>query len=143
MTLIAFPTPVSKGRSSAAHNHAEKPRGAKLVTKTPALTVTVLPPDANGGAPVRELRLTGREAWCLNELVRAGSAGITSIDYPGARLSHYIFRLRLLGIVIATTSETNAGAFGGTHGRYQLCSRVRVVSSTGLGPNPQTKLVLP
>jgi hypothetical protein len=143
MTIITFPTPVSKGQSAATHNEAEKLRGAKRVTKTPALTVTVLPPDANGGAPVRELRLCGRDAWCLNELVRAGSAGITSISYPGARLSHYIFRLRLLGIDIGTTSEVNAGAFGGTHGRYQLRSRVRIISSTGLGANPQTKVVLP
>jgi hypothetical protein len=142
MTLIAFPTPVSKGRSSAAPNDAEKPRGAKLVTKTPALTVTVLPPDADGGAPVRELRLTGREAFALDALVRAGAAGCTPLHNPAPRWSDYIFKLRHRGISIETMQERHSGAFAGRHGRYVLKSRVRVIKSVGLGGNPQERVSL-
>jgi hypothetical protein len=94
------------------------------------LKVVAFPPEG-ADAPRRDLALYGREAWCLNELVRAGAQGITSLAYPGARLSHYVFCLRRHGLAIDTTSEANTGAFNGTHGRYTLKSRVRIVSAVG------------
>lgn len=104
------------------------------MTKKAALSLkaVALPPEG-ADAPRRDLALYGREAWCLNELVRAGTQGITSLAYPGARLSHYVFCLRRQGLAIDTASEANTGAFSGKHGRYTLKSRVRIVSAVGLG----------
>ena len=99
---------------------------------SPSLTVVAFPPEG-ADAPRRDLALNGREAWCLNELVRAGTQGITSLAYPGACLSHYVFCLRRHGLAIDTASEANTGAFSGTHGRHTLKSRVRIVSAVGLG----------
>lgn len=70
---------------------------------------------------------TGRDAWTLDELVRAGERGITPIDNPAPRLSHYVFRLRKSGLVIETKEEKHAGAYPGTHGRYVLRTPVNVV----------------
>ena len=105
---------------------ADRPKKA-----APSLKVVALPPEGTDDQTC-DLALYGREAWCLNELVRAGAQGITSLTYPGARLSHYVFCLRRHGLAIDTASEANAGAFGGTHGRYTLKSRVRIVSAIGL-----------
>jgi hypothetical protein len=96
------------------------------------LTVSILPDDGSDTSP-RELTLESRDAWCLNELLRAGMRGITASAYPGARLSHYVFCLRGQGIAIDTVSEANTGAFGGTHARYILRSRVGILCSKGLG----------
>ena len=125
--------------------NAEKADGtAKAHTRpgTPSLKIVALPPEG-ASAPTRELSLFGREAWCLNELVRAGIAGITARQFPGARISHYVFCLRGQGLAIETKSEANTGAFAGSHGRYTLQSRVRIIRSTGLGENPQSRQALP
>ena len=108
---------------------------------TTALKVVAFPPEG-ADAPRRDLALYGREAWCLNELVRAGAQGITSLAYPGARLSHYVFCLRRHGLAIDTANEANTGAFSGTHGRYTLRSGVRIVSAVGLGETGAAHAVL-
>lgn len=69
----------------------------------------------------------GRFAWTLNELVTAGQKGITSLENPAPRISHYVMILRRSGVTITTEDERHAGAFGGTHGRYRLAVPVTVL----------------
>ncbi|MCV0395919.1 MAG: hypothetical protein K5872_06645 [Rhizobiaceae bacterium] len=75
--------------------------------------------------------MVGREAWALQNLVRAGEAGCTPIDTPGPRWSHYVFLLRKRGIVVETIHESHGGPFAGTHARYVLRSRVRILDEIG------------
>ncbi|WP_426612241.1 winged helix domain-containing protein [Bradyrhizobium sp. McL0616] len=74
------------------------------------------------------LTFTGREAWTLRRLIEAGSRGVTTIDYPAPRWSHYIFKLRRAGLTISTEYEPHRGSFPGTHGRYRLETPVIVVA---------------
>jgi hypothetical protein len=73
------------------------------------------------------LTFTGREAWTLRRLLEAGSAGVTTIDHPAPRWSHYIFKLRTAGLDITTNYERHTGPFPGTHGRYRLKTPVTVL----------------
>lgn len=77
--------------------------------------------------PLVRLRVEGREAWTLCRLLDAGERGITSFENPAPRLSHYIYKLRGLGLRIETREETHGGDFGGKHGRYRLRSRITIV----------------
>ncbi|UPJ41946.1 hypothetical protein IVB40_32500 [Bradyrhizobium sp. 40] len=70
----------------------------------------------------------GREAWTLRHLVNAGPRGLTTIDHPAPRWSHYIFKLRRAGLTITTEYEPHRGSFPGTHGRYRLETSVVVVA---------------
>lgn len=70
----------------------------------------------------------GREAWTLRQLVTAGSVGVTTLDRPAPRWSHYVFKLRKAGLVISTDRESHGGTFPGSHGRYRLETPVTVVS---------------
>jgi hypothetical protein len=74
-----------------------------------------------------ELQAAGRDAWALMRLVNAGKTGITSLDNPAPRLSHYIFKLRRMGVNISTEYEVHKGDYSGEHGRYKLQSPVRIV----------------
>ena len=51
------------------------------------------------------LTFIGREAWTLRRLLDAGSAGVTTIDHPAPRWSHYIYKLRRAGLTISTEYE--------------------------------------
>jgi Winged helix domain len=62
----------------------------------------------------------GREAWTLRRLVEAGRRGVTTIDYPAPRWSHYVYQLRKAGLSISTDYESHKGDFPGKHGRYRL-----------------------
>lgn len=78
-------------------------------------------------APVPEitpLTLTKRAEFFLEEMLAAGSEGITTIDYPGVRVGDAIFKLRKAGVVIDTAYEQHGGEFSGSHGRYLLRSRI-------------------
>lgn len=72
------------------------------------------------------VRLTGRVAWALSQLLQAGEKGVTPIDTPGPRWSGYVHELRRLGIVVQTIHERHAGPFPGTHARYVLRSVVTI-----------------
>ncbi|MBA3903521.1 MAG: hypothetical protein C0522_07600 [Rhodocyclaceae bacterium] len=74
----------------------------------------------------------GRFAWTLNELVQAGPKGITSLENPAPRISHYIMILRRAGVNISTEDERHPGSFSGRHGRYRLEVPVTVLE-TGRG----------
>ncbi|QDM15179.1 winged helix domain-containing protein [Tardiphaga sp. vice278] len=69
----------------------------------------------------------GRDAWTLRHLIRAGSVGLTTIDHPAPRWSHYVFRLRKAGLVISTDYEPHTGDYPGTHGRYRLETYATIV----------------
>lgn len=71
---------------------------------------------------------TGRQAWMLRKLINAGAAGVTLLDHPAPRGSHYVYMLRKAGLNISTTNEPHEGPFPGTHGRYRLEIPVTVVA---------------
>ena len=71
----------------------------------------------------------GRDLWALRQLIAAGEKGCTPITHPAPRWSHYIWKLRALGIVIETIHEPHGGAYPGSHGRYVLHSNVRFAGS--------------
>lgn len=77
------------------------------------------------GAPER--KFVGRFAWALSELIRAGQKGVTPIERPAPRWSHYVFRLRRDGVGIATVEEPHGGSYAGRHARYVLTTPVVVV----------------
>jgi hypothetical protein len=78
------------------------------------------------------MNLTGRDAWALNELMRAGKRGCTPIDNPAPRWSAYIFKLRRqYGLNIETIHEGHGGDFPGNHARYVLRSPVRILDHYG------------
>jgi hypothetical protein len=86
-----------------------------------ATTLKIRLPDGS------QQSFAGREAWTLRRLVDAGSAGVTTIDHPAPRWSHYIYKLRRAGLVITTDYEGHKGDFPGTHGRYRLETPVTVI----------------
>ena len=73
------------------------------------------------------LAVKGRVAWTLNELLRAGTRGVTPIERPAPRWSDYVFKLRKAGVVVETIDERHGGTYSGDHGRYVLRSPVVVV----------------
>jgi len=76
----------------------------------------------------REIRLSGRNAWALCELIRTGKRGCTPLDTPGPRWSAYVFNLRHeYDLKIETINEPHKGPYPGTHARYVLQSIVSVV----------------
>lgn len=90
------------------------------------LTLTVAIDD---NAPVT---ITGRDAWALRELMRAGNRGCTPIDNPAPRWSAYVFKLRRkFGVDIETIHEGHGGSYPGTHARYILRSPVSTFGHEG------------
>jgi len=74
------------------------------------------------------MRLEGRVAWAMKQLVNAGKGGCTPITHPGPRWSDYVFKLRALGFVIETVHESHSGQFPGHHARYILRTSVSVLN---------------
>lgn len=79
------------------------------------------------GEPVVERIFRGREAWTLEELLKAGATGVATVERPAPRWSHYVHMLRKAGVHIETEHEKHEGAFPGTHGRYRLAQEVEVI----------------
>ena len=77
-------------------------------------SITVRLPDGS------QQTFVGRDAWALRQLMASGKSGVTPIDNPAPRWSHYVYKLRQGGIVISTEHVAHAGPFPGTHGRYRL-----------------------
>lgn len=71
---------------------------------------------------------TGRDAWCLARLIEAGEKGVTPIERPAPRWSHYVYKIRRAGLNVETITEGHRGAYSGTHARYRLQSDVEVLS---------------
>jgi hypothetical protein len=78
-------------------------------------------------------RFEGRSAWTLLRLIEAGDRGVTPLESPAPRWSHYVFVLRREGIVIETIEERHGGPYAGRHGRYLLRSPVVILDQQGLG----------
>lgn len=78
-----------------------------------------------------EIWVKGRDRWALDRLINSGRKGCTPITQPAPRWSHYIWRLRGMGVEIETVTEQNFGAFPGTHGRYVLHSTVSQIEEGG------------
>lgn len=75
-----------------------------------------------------ERSLKGRYAWTLDALISAGEKGITPIERPAPRWSHYVDILRdREGLHIETIEERHSGPYRGTHGRYVLRTPVQIV----------------
>lgn len=79
----------------------------------------------------KQQTFAGREAWALRHLVNAGRAGVTTLSQPAPRWSHYIYKLRGAGLVIATDYEQHSGEFPGNHGRYRLETVLAVLEGDG------------
>ena len=72
--------------------------------------------------------VTGRYAWTLAALIAAGEKGITPIERPAPRWSHYVDVLRDRdGLVIETIEERHGGPFKGWHGRYVLRTPIEIL----------------
>lgn len=74
------------------------------------------------------LSTTGREAWCLAQLISTGSVGVTPIERPAPRWSDYVFRLRKRGLPVQTIDEAHGGVYRGHHARYRLDVPLLVIS---------------
>lgn len=102
------------------------PGGETMTPPITSLHVRLLAGRFNTGN--REIELTGRMAWALSRLVDAGKAGCTPITEPaGPRWAAYIFKLRGLGLDIATHHVPHDGDFAGCHGKYILQSEIEVI----------------
>lgn len=71
----------------------------------------------------------GRYAWTLARLIEAGARGVTPIERPAPRWSHYVMILRREGLNIETLDIPNSGPFKGTHGRYLLHTPCRIIET--------------
>ena len=81
------------------------------------------------GDAIRIGTVVGRDAWALQELVRACQVGCTPITTPGPRWSGYVHNLRHEhGLAIETLHERHGGPFQGRHARYVLRSDVQLLS---------------
>jgi hypothetical protein len=80
----------------------------------------------NGGEPHT---FKGRVAWCLHALALAGERGVTPIERPAPRWSHYVWCLRGEGVAVETIHEGHAGAYSGTHARYVLRCPVEILGT--------------
>ena len=78
-----------------------------------------------------EKTLTGRNAWALAELIKAGEKGCTPMDNPAPAWAAYVQNLRAMGFDIETITEPHGGPFKGHHGRYVLHSDVTVIEWVG------------
>lgn len=96
----------------------------KVLKHTSSLRVEILGPNSQALSTVT---LVGREAWTCRLLLQAGKQGISSLNHPGARLSHYIFRLRSYGFAIETVYTKHGGEFPGSHAVYVNHSDIRVI----------------
>lgn len=67
-----------------------------------------------------EVFLSGRNRWGLEQLIEAGSTGITSFQYAGVRVSALVLNLKEMGIAIDKQTERHGGLFEGNHARYRL-----------------------
>jgi hypothetical protein len=125
MHKVDFPGLDSKGLSRTAAVHAEKADGAR---RGPYARI-LLGDDSHSV----EKELHGRIAWTLAKLAHAGERGISSLEVNGPRLSHYIWVLRHReGVAIESVDERHGGSFAGSHSRYKLRSKVKILEQRGV-----------
>jgi len=66
------------------------------------------------------INVSGRNAWALLSLDKAGAKGVTPLTIPAPHGSAYVHNLRRMGFKIQTITEPHGGPFPGTHSRYVL-----------------------
>ena len=96
----------------------------KVLKHISGLRVEILGLNSQGLSTVT---LVGREAWTCRLLLQAGKQGISSLNHPGARISHYIFKLRSYGFAIETIYSKHGGDFPGVHAVYVNHSDTRIL----------------
>lgn len=121
------PSNPGAGGTGASNGRSSKQQNTKNVARKAVwLEATWLPNQ-------QPYRFTGREAQSLNELIRAGTAGLTSGDFSSygwaRRTSAYVHKLRAR-LDISTTFELVPP--DATVGRYRLQTPVVVVARNGL-----------
>ena len=80
----------------------------------------------------------GRYGDTLRALVVAGKRGVTPLERPAPRWSHYVHILRREhDLAIETVTEPHGGDFPGTHGRYVLREEIQLLN---LSESETTKL---
>jgi len=113
MRLSALPAPTTCAPSIS--------RGSLSPDKVTFLKARV------GGTEGRIMAFSGRSAWALAHLIAVGPTGLTTIERPAPRWSHYLWLLRRAGLEIDRQDEAHGGAYSGHHGRYRLRSIVEVL----------------
>lgn len=93
--------------------------------------VTSISAMIGNNGPTKTFR--GRAAWALAHLLAAGGSGITTIERPAPRWSHYIWLLRRAGLIIDRQDEYHGGAFSGHHGRFRLKTPVFPINIESAG----------
>ena len=78
--------------------------------------------------PPIPIKVPKRAMFLLDALVMAGASGITTIEFPGVRVSAGILHLRRAGVDVQTIYEKHSGEFAGRHGRFVLRSRVEPIT---------------
>ena len=92
----------------------------KRLASWPDATFTVT--KANGTEI--HVAIGGRDRWALEQLIEAGTKGVTPIDNPAPRWGAYIHKLREAGVHVETVTEVHGGPFADTHARYVLRDHV-------------------
>lgn len=114
------------GARNASHGGARFEDTTAPRARKPALTVRLDPLS-------EPMTVHGREAQTLDLLIRKGAAGFTSGEASplgwARRTSHYIFKLRGLGLAIATVREPTPD--GAMVARYSLACPVCIVPERG------------
>jgi hypothetical protein len=75
------------------------------------------------------ITVNGRDAWALSELIAGGMIGVTPLENPAPRWSHYVFKLRRAGLAIETIDEKHGGPYAGLHARYVLKTPLTVIET--------------
>lgn len=116
-----------------------------LLADQPLVAPTLLNLMENSGAASKPqpLKLTKRAEFFLEEMMAAGAAGITTIDYPGVRVGDAVHKLRKAGVNIETQYEQHGGEFAGNHGRYVLRSRIVRLDALPMGAAPSSTMTAP
>ena len=127
MTASRSPKSSPDFNAAAAHGRAAYRETTSMpnISKRPSIRVSI-------DCQPFPVTFIGRDAWALDNLIRAGERGCTPITTPGPRWSHYVFKLRRAGVNIETIDEDHGGPFAGSHARYVLRSHIRVVDEYGV-----------
>ncbi|TCL70562.1 hypothetical protein [Rhizobium sp. BK251] len=88
------------------------------------LRVQVLSNGQPHGDPIT---VTGRLAWALENLIKAGSDGCTPVSHPAMRWASYVHKLRGAGFAIETQHESHGGPFPGAHARYVARTELQIL----------------
>lgn len=69
----------------------------------------------------------GRVVWLVENLIRAGKRGITSLENPAPRIAAYVHKAKRAGVPINKVTEPHDGLYSGHHARYFIGEGVRIV----------------